>query len=126
MSRWVSLNRHGFVERAEQSEIEAALFGEQRTMLALLGPPGGGKSAMLARVGNKLRDKGHNLLAIKADLLPSNVGSLRELDEWLQVPESLPVLVERLAAESPITILIDLWSAKTPYVHAATSSNQYS
>lgn len=75
--------------------------------MALLGPPGAGKSALLARLGDRLACKGHVLLALKADLLPAHITSIRELDAWLDVPQPLPIILERLAEDGPVTILLD-------------------
>jgi hypothetical protein len=75
--------------------------------IALLGAKGCGKSALFARFGEQLSRHGHMLLALKADMLPVHIACLRQIDEWLDTPEPLPILLERLAIDTPVTILID-------------------
>ncbi len=96
-----------WLSRPELTEIRAALGNGDTRLTALLGPPGGGKSALLARVGTELRASGHTVLALKADALPVSVSSLASIDQWLRVPEPLPILLDRIAASAPVTLLID-------------------
>jgi ATPase family associated with various cellular activities (AAA) len=96
-----------WLPRPELDEVRTALFSEELRLIALIGPPGCGKSALLARLGRELRAAEHAVLAIKADALPSSVDSLAAFDTWLRVSESLPILLDRIASAAPVTLLID-------------------
>ncbi len=96
-----------WIERSELSELETAIAGRDGKAIALLGPAGSGKSALLARLGAGLAAKGYVLLAIKADMLPRHVSSIDDLDREWGFVETLPVVLERLVAESPVAVLID-------------------
>ncbi len=52
---------------------------ETRNIIALLGSPGTGKSALLARLGEQLTKNGIFLLAIKADMLPKTINTIDDL-----------------------------------------------
>ena len=96
-----------WLPRPELDDIRTALGGDKIRLIALLGPPGCGKSALLARLGTELRTAGQTLLAIKADALPTSVDSLASIDGWLNAAEPLPILLDRMAAKAPVTLLID-------------------
>jgi MoxR-like ATPase len=59
-----------WLDRPELSQLKGATSPTESKIVALLGPPGTGKSALLARLGSVLKSEGHVLLGIKADLLP--------------------------------------------------------
>jgi hypothetical protein len=96
-----------WLERPELSLISERAVDPEISIIAVLGEPGSGKSALLARLGCTLRDSGRSLLAIKADLVPRDVATIRDLDEWLGLPESIVDILDRLASETPVTVLVD-------------------
>lgn len=73
----------------------------------LLGEPGCGKSALLARLGKTLTEQGVAVLGIKADLLPPETKETQLLSQALNLPHSVEALVRRLAADQPVVVLID-------------------
>jgi hypothetical protein len=101
-----NIEAHWF-DRPELTELKKALSADQARLILLLGPPGSGKSALLARLGSDLLSDGHSLLAVKADLLHAEIASLRDLDARFELPAPLPILVERLAQQGQVVILID-------------------
>jgi len=117
---WPQTTDGHWFNRVEFDDVVKALSTEQCHLLALLGPPGSGKSALLAHLGTQLVREGHVLLALKADLLPTHIASIRELDAWLDAPEPLPVILERLAVEAPVVILIDQIDALSELMDAHT------
>jgi Mrp family chromosome partitioning ATPase len=96
-----------WLERPELSLISERAVDPEINIIAVLGEPGSGKSALLARLGCTLRDSGRSLLAIKADLVPRDVATIRDLDEWLGLPESIVDILDRLASKTPVTVLVD-------------------
>lgn len=103
-----------WIERPELVQIEAAIESQGKKAIALLGPPGSGKSALLARLGSKLSADGRVLLGIKADMLPRHIASMPDLDADWGLQEPLPIVLERLAAESSVVLLIDQLDALAP------------
>lgn len=103
---WPQTTDGHWFKRVESDKLAHALSSEGCRLIALLSPPGSGKSSLLAHLGVQLAREGHVLLALKADLLPPHIASIRALDAWPNVPESLPVILERLAVDGPVTISV--------------------
>ena len=79
--RWPTTLPDGtWIERHELDQLRAMVHDDDLRPIVLLGAPGSGKSALLARFGSLLRAEGIQVVAIKADRLPATVGSARELD----------------------------------------------
>ena len=72
-----------WIERPELDHLYELTTQHQSHVIALLGGPGEGKSALLARLGAWLSHEGKVLLAIKADRVPRNIATLRDLEEWI-------------------------------------------
>jgi hypothetical protein len=102
-----------WIERQELGKIRALLEGESHSFTALLGSPGSGKSAVLARLGSELAERGVALLALKADLIPGCVDTLARLEDYLGLPGSLAECVRQLAATRVVVLLIDQVDALT-------------
>lgn len=96
-----------WIERPEQLTLQDLLTKDETRLVLLLGPAGCGKSALMARLGDRLREQGTTLLALKADLLPRGIGTLTELQAELEMPQPLTACLERLADEGPVVLLID-------------------
>lgn len=121
---WPQVTLGRWIERPEAELLEQAMMSSEKRVIALLGPAGCGKSAMLARLGTKLSCEGRILLAIKADMLPSHVASMPDLDGEWGLTEPLPIVLERLASEAPLVILIDQLDALAPLMDS--KSNRFS
>ena len=104
---WPQDTNGRWIERPELDQLRVALSESDGRAIALLGPPGSGKSALLARLGTELTNKGCLLLAVKADMLPRHIASIVDLDQEWGLSESLVIVLERLAADSPVFVLID-------------------
>jgi hypothetical protein len=73
----------------------------------LLGPPGSGKSALLAKLGRAAVDAQTAVLALKADQLSTSIDSLGSLSEQLHLPGMITDCVRLLAASGRVLLLID-------------------
>ncbi|QTI80170.1 ATP-binding protein [Roseomonas marmotae] len=104
---WPTTTAGEWLDRPELTGMVEHLAKPVAPPLVLLGPPGSGKSALLAKLGRELATRGTTLLAIKADALPGRVASLADLDAETGVPEPLDRCLVRLAAEGPVVLLID-------------------
>jgi hypothetical protein len=97
-----------WIERPELQQMAATLgAGKGTTRTLLLGPPGSGKSALLARCGQSASDRGVAVLAIKADRLPATVNSQSELASSLGLPAAPGTCVRIIARDQPVLLLLD-------------------
>jgi hypothetical protein len=104
---WPQVTDGHWIERPEVERINQLLSNRDTKLVSLLGEPGSGKSAILARATCDLRDRGAVYLAIKADLIPATVTSLDDLSRLWGLSESVSTLLLKLASETPIIVLID-------------------
>ena len=96
-----------WIERPELEQLLALITGKEPVVTVLLGKPGEGKSAILARLGTQLTGENTILLAIKADQIPRNVETLADLDNWIGSPVPAVEALRRLAAVRRVVVLID-------------------
>ena len=96
-----------WIERPELVKLCELTTRNSPSVTVLLGGPGEGKSAILARLGSFLAEDDAMLLAIKADRIPRDVASLRQLDAWIDCGVDVPPLLRRLAGERRVVVLID-------------------
>jgi hypothetical protein len=75
-----------WLERPELDELRDLAAANEPGAIALLGVPGSGKSAFLARLGCLLRAEGWNVVAIEGDRRPSTV---HNLSDWLPISNSM-------------------------------------
>jgi hypothetical protein len=96
-----------WLDRAELSQLAAPITSDASSTTLLLGPPGSGKSALLAKLGRQCADAGQTLLALKADTLSTGVDSLGKLSEELHLPALVTDCILALAASGKVLVLID-------------------
>lgn len=94
------------IERPEFASIEARIVETDKSVNLLLGEPGSGKSALLAKLSGSLSEKGIKHLSIKADLIPKGIRSLDELVIGLE-GRSLIDAVRDVASSEKFVVLID-------------------
>lgn len=96
-----------WLDRPELATLCEGLQTDESSTTLLLGEPGCGKSALLARLGTKMQDAGWPVLGIKADLLPEDTLSPQALSAYLELPQTVLATVRALAVERPVLVLID-------------------
>lgn len=110
-----------WVPRHQEAMLHARL-ATATAPIALLGPPGCGKSALLARLGERLRAEGVALLAIKADLLPREVFDEASLAQAIGLEGvSISGAVEALAQVRQVVVLIDQLDAVSASIDVETA-----
>lgn len=105
--RWPQEIDGHWIGRPEFDTLYNVCTSNQLPVTVLLGGPGEGKSAILARLGARLRGEDVVLLAIKADQVPSTVASLSELDSWIDCGLPIVEALRRLANDHRVVLLID-------------------
>lgn len=102
-----SLCTGDWIERPEEQKLHNFLTDDTTRLVLLLGPAGCGKSALMARLATDLRSQSTTFLALKADTLSREVGTLAALQADLEMPEPLVACLERLADEGPVVLFVD-------------------
>lgn len=109
------------LERPELETLSTRIDSNVRSTTALIGPPGAGKSALLATLGKNFHAAGWPVLALKADLLDPDIASERDLRERLGLSADPSVMVRDLAAFGPVLLIIDQLDALAGYLDIKTA-----
>ena len=109
-----------WIPRSELELLIATISSSDRSAVMLLGAPGSGKSALVARLARQSLDAGYSVLAIKADQLPEDIRSLKDLDEWLELELPLVRALELVAAQRKTVLLIDQLDALSELIDLST------
>jgi len=96
-----------WLQRSELDELNANLSEEPTSTYFLLGEPGCGKSALLARLAREKQDAGWEVLAIKADRLPPELIDREELAKHLNLGSDTGVVLRALAKNNSVLLVID-------------------
>jgi hypothetical protein len=75
-----------WLERDQLGNLADIIASKSTSTTILLGDPGSGKSALLARLANDLVESEIAVLAVKADLLPAKLDSVENLQEVFHLP----------------------------------------
>lgn len=105
-----------WIERPEEQSLFQLCNDNSEYDRVLLGEPGSGKSALLARLACRFAKDGVSCLAIKADTLDVNVDSIGKLSERLNLPATVDACIAALAATEKVIVLIDQLDALSDLV----------
>jgi nucleoside phosphorylase len=108
------------IERSELQQLLAIFHDNERSVTVVVGDPGSGKSALLATLGRRLVEQGYPVLAIKADLLDTEIRNEADLREKLDLSDRPSTLLARLAGFRPAYLLIDQLDALAGYLDLRT------
>ncbi len=95
-----------WIDRPELDQLHSRATQEEPALTVLLGRPGTGKSAILARLGTRLKDEGTILLAVKADQIPVGCSTLADIDAWVGC-EGVTNALRQLSETRNVVVLID-------------------
>ncbi|MDD4913091.1 MAG: DUF4062 domain-containing protein [Sideroxydans sp.] len=105
---WPStLSGDKWLARPELEQLCQRITESSCSVTLVLGEPGCGKSALLARLGLAMQKEGIPVLGIKADFLPEDVLTPQSLMQYLELPVSVLAAVQWLAEEGPVLVLLD-------------------
>ena len=109
------------IDRPELVQLAERLDGSVASTTAVLGPPGAGKSALLATLSNRYAGNGWPVLAIKGDLLDAGVSSEKGLQEHLALDAPPSDLLQRLARFQPVLLVLDQLDALAGHLDLRTA-----
>lgn len=105
---WPStLSGDKWLARPELEQLRQRIAESSGSVTLVLGEPGCGKSALLARLGLTVQEEGIPVLGIKADFLPEEVLTPQALMQYLELPVSVLAAVQSLAEEGLVLVLLD-------------------
>lgn len=122
LMRWPAALPDG--ERMERPELETLISrieASASSTTALIGQPGAGKSALLSTLGNRMREAGWPVLAIKADLLDPDIVNEAGLRDRLGLGENPSAMLRDMAALGPVLLVIDQLDALAGYLDIKTA-----
>lgn len=109
-----------WIERPEFEKVLTYARGDAARPLMLLGAPGSGKSAILARAAKHLLVNGVSVLGVKADTIPNTVNTLAALADELNLPSDITSAIAAVAAVQPTVLFIDQLDALADLVDLHT------
>lgn len=111
-----TLPNDDWLERPELDVLCERIANEPTSLTLVLGEPGCGKSALLARLAREHVALGIPVLAIKADYLSENVVDTTSLGNHLNLPADPIDCVVALAKATKVLVLVDQLDALADFV----------
>lgn len=103
-----TVGREGtWLDREELRTALRVVSSEKSSVQLLLGVPGSGKSALLAKLGTTLQADGKQVVALRVDQLPKSVVDQPTLAKWAEAGTSLMATLAHMAASKPTVLLVD-------------------
>lgn len=102
-----TLPNNQWLVRPELETLQQRIDGTSHSLTLLLGEPGCGKSALLARFGQQLEVASIPVLCIKLDFLPETIHDQNGLREYLGLPAAIVDCIRNLAREGKVVVLVD-------------------
>jgi hypothetical protein len=109
-----------WLDRPELNGVREMIERNDGDVVALLGPPGSGKSAFLAKLGSDLRRDGWNVVAIKADRLPSSVATAGDIQRYFDIDLPFSQAVYALSQTARTVLMVDQLDALADLADAKT------
>ena len=109
------------INRPELVELESRVEGPTGSTTAVLGKPGSGKSALVSTLAHRYVERGWPVLAIKGDMLDTDISTEAELREHLGLDARPSDLLEQLAESGPVLLVLDQVDALAGYIDLRTA-----
>ncbi|HZH14833.1 MAG TPA: AAA family ATPase [Archangium sp.] len=108
------------LERPELGQVIQKLDEFDSSATVVLGPPGSGKSALLARIAQEMVARSWPMLGIKADVLDPEIADEAGLQRQLMLDEPPSRLLALMAGFGPVVLIIDQLDALAGFVDLRT------
>lgn len=104
-----TFNDNQEIDRPELDDLLSQIQDNTSSTTIILGSPGSGKSALMAKLGYCLQAKNYSFLAIKADLLGQNVESLDQLrhDPCVNLSADPIDVIREIAKKETVVLIVD-------------------
>jgi nucleoside phosphorylase len=106
--------------RPELDQVLQKLDESDSSATVVLGPPGSGKSALLAHIAQQMVARGWPVLGIKADVLDPEIVDEAGLQHQLGLDKPPSHLLEQQAGFGPVVLIIDQLDALAGFVDLRT------
>jgi hypothetical protein len=116
-----TLGKDHWIDRPEADGLLTRIADNESSITLLLGAPGSGKSALMARVANTCLSRGHVVLGLKADQLPESVDSLDSLRRVSDLEHPILASLRVLGRERCTVLFIDQLDALSELVDLHTN-----
>tara|TARA_R110002050_G_scaffold157576_1_gene286187 strand:- start:419 stop:4906 length:4488 start_codon:yes stop_codon:yes gene_type:complete len=110
-----------WIERKQEDEWFTSIHSQFNSCTILLGEPGTGKSALLARITQRLLKDNQIVLGIKADKLSHSVTDFKSLSDFLHLPDLIHECVKQLSQTRQVFILLDQLDALSELIDVKTN-----
>lgn len=110
-----------WIERPELDTLVERIEGQVSSTTVVLGPPGAGKSALLAALAHRYVERGWPVLGIKADALEPDIVTDIDLRDRLGLDRSAATIIEEIAGFRPVLVIIDQLDALAGYLDIRTA-----
>jgi hypothetical protein len=108
LASWkTTLPNEEWLERPELDVLRERIADEPTSLTLVLGEPGCGKSALLARLAREHIARGVTVLAIKADYLSEDIVDTPSLGDYLHLPADPIDCVATLARDAKVLVIVD-------------------
>ena len=108
------------IDRPEFLKVIERIDGSKTSVTALLGVPGAGKSALLSNLARHYSNRGWPVMALKADLIGTDVRSEDDLCEQLGLKARPSDVIRRFANFQPTLLILDQLDALAGYLDLKT------
>lgn len=95
------------LECKELDILKNSINTRESSVQLLLGPPGAGKSALMAVLAKSLKNQNEIVIALKADQMNASIDETAKLKSLLGLDHSLQAEIEKIAVTSKIIIILD-------------------
>lgn len=96
-----------WIARAEEQQLAGPLEARAGGVMCLLGKPGSGKTALLAKVTAHAVSLGYETIAIKADTIPHDEKFQAWAERQLNIGVSIADAVKAVASRTKVVVIVD-------------------
>lgn len=110
-----------WIFREQEEDWFVKVHSSYFSTTVLLGEPGTGKSALLARITQKLQRENKIVFGIKADKLSHNVHDFQSLSEYLKLSAPIDLCIKEIAKTKQIFLIFDQLDALSDLIDVKTN-----